>query len=431
MDVVDAADCAGLLTGAGPRDDRLWHRVRGINVKISYLVPEFPGQTHIFFWREMRQLERMGVEPFVVSTRRPATEIISHDWSAAAMRTTVYLWPPSLPRFLRGLWRVIAAGPGRWWACFCAGWACRPRTFGRLVKLCGLMLLGGQMSGEARRNGWQHLHVQSCADSLYIALFAHLLDDLSYSLTLHGPLKYFGPGQPEKWRHARFAIAVTEKLRQEIAESLPFYPQERVSVAPMGADLSIFSRTKPYTPATGDGAARIVTCGRLDFRKGHQDLIRAVCSAQSEGLRVALTILGEGPARADLEALIASLGAESSVTLRGAVSEGEVRAELESSHLFSLASHEEAIGVATMEAMGMGLPVVVTGVGGVAELVRDGVDGLLVPPQDPDALCRALVRLLRDPDLCQRMGTAGAQRVHESFGSDRSARIMARELGCG
>ncbi len=398
-------------------------------MKIGYLVPEFPGQTHIFFWREMRQLESLGVVPCVVSTRRPVSEIMSHDWSAGAMRSTVYLWPPSLGLLLQGFWRVVVAGPRRWMRCVRAAWASEPRSLQRRMKLMALVVVAGQMVAVARRNGWRHIHVQSCADSLYIAMFAKLLDDVSYSLTLHGPLKYFGGGQAEKWRHASFAIAVTEKLRQEIVERLPAYPQDSVSVAPMGADLAVFSRERSYTAASPAETARIVTCGRLDFRKGHQDLIRAVVSARDLGLRVSLTILGEGPARSDLESLIETLEAGDSVELRGAVSEGDVRGALEASHIFALASHEEAIGVATMEAMAMGLPVVVTAVGGVAELVREGVDGFLVSPENPAALCEAIVRLIRDAGLSERMGAAGAKRVHESFGSDRSARIIAEQLG--
>jgi starch synthase len=82
-----------------------------------------------------------------------------------------------------------------------------------------------------------------------------------------------------------------------------------------------------------------------------------------------------------------------------------------------------------MEGMAMGLPVVVTRVGGVPELVRDGVDGLLVPPSDPNAMADALVRVLADPVIASAMGRSGCARVHEKFGSRVSARVIARRLG--
>ncbi len=82
-----------------------------------------------------------------------------------------------------------------------------------------------------------------------------------------------------------------------------------------------------------------------------------------------------------------------------------------------------------MEAMAKSLPVVVTRVGGVAELVCDGVDGLLVPPKNPPAMAEAIQRLLGDPDLSARMGQAGAKRVRQSFGSHVSAGVIAARLG--
>ena len=82
-------------------------------MKIGYLVPEFPGQTHIFFWREMRELRKLGVEVEVVSTRRPDAAIMSHTWTAEATATTTYLWPPSPRLLLSGVVRTIFAGPAR------------------------------------------------------------------------------------------------------------------------------------------------------------------------------------------------------------------------------------------------------------------------------------------------------------------------------
>lgn len=79
----------------------------------------------------------------------------------------------------------------------------------------------------------------------------------------------------------------------------------------------------------------------------------------------------------------------------------------------------------------MAVPVVVTDGGGVTELVRDGIDGLLVPPKNPRAMAEAIQRLLGDPGLSARMGQAGAKRVRESFGSHVSAGVIAARLGIG
>jgi glycosyltransferase involved in cell wall biosynthesis len=180
-------------------------------------------------------------------------------------------------------------------------------------------------------------------------------------------------------------------------------------------------------PARRGGPVAIVSCGRLDPGKGHADLIEAVSILVKNGIDATLTILGEGPQRSVLENLRKPLGER--VKLPGATAEGGVRAALESANIFALASHDEAIGVATMEAMSMELPVIVTRVGGVPDLVRDGIDGLLVKAGTPGAIAGAVERLLDDPDRAAQMGQNGAARIRRSFTSRVSAEALARRLG--
>src|SRR5690606_13642322 len=140
---------------------------------------------------------------------------------------------------------------------------------------------------------------------------------------------------------------------------------------------------------------------------------------------------GDGQERQALTELIRERALEDRVRLIGAVDEGVIRGELERSHLFALASHAEPLGVAIMEAMAMEIPVVVTAAGGVPELVRDGEDGVLVPPRDPKALARAIENLAADPVGALHMGRMGAQRVRQKFNSEVSAAAIAERLGTG
>jgi glycosyltransferase involved in cell wall biosynthesis len=135
-----------------------------------------------------------------------------------------------------------------------------------------------------------------------------------------------------------------------------------------------------------------------------------------------------GHHRCQLQRLIADLALGEQVEILGSVSEAVVKAELQAAHVFALASHEEALGVATMEAMAMSVPVVVTRVGGVPELVSDGVEGLLVPPCDSGSLAAALERVLRDGSLAQRMGRAGRGKVESAFHSGLSVEHLASHV---
>jgi glycosyltransferase involved in cell wall biosynthesis len=266
-----------------------------------------------------------------------------------------------------------------------------------------------------------------------LAAFAERIGGPSYSLTLHNPLRDLGPLQREKWRYARFAIVVTrqlvEEVRREIGPDLP-----AVYVASMGVDLGVFCRERPYVPAMPGKPIRLFTCGRLHPGKRHDLLIRAAALLRADGLLVELTIAGEDADspnqqfRRDLEDLVDELQLNSAVRLPGALSETDVRRQLDSAHVFALTSDTEALGIVLVEAMAMGVPVVTTAVGGTTELVHNEVNGLTVPPGDARAVAAAIWRIASDADLANRFSAAGRATVEAEYSSDRSAITMVSAL---
>ncbi|RJS21180.1 colanic acid biosynthesis glycosyltransferase WcaL [Corallococcus sp. H22C18031201] len=401
--------------------------------KIGYLIPEFPGQTHIFFWRELQALPAKGVSPELVSTRPPPARIISHSWAREAMSRTEYLAPPGPWGLAEAAAEVARALPTGWARCLASIARARGLDAKGRAQLLAFAVMGGRLASLARRRGWTHVHVHSCANAAHVAMFAHLLSGLTYSITLHGPLDDYGPNQHEKWRHAKFAFVITRKLLREVNAELAGSLPSRIELAPMGVELARFQRSAPYVPWTGEGPLRIFTCGRLNPCKGHADLIDAVGMLRARGLDARLAIAGEDEAggttyRKVLEAKLAESGLGDAVTLLGAVSEDVVRGGIENAHIFSLASLQEPLGVAIMEAMAMRAPVVVTGAGGVPELVDDGVDGVLVPPQQPKVLADKLEALARNPTEAARLGEAGRRKVETQFSSERSADMLAKLL---
>ncbi|ATB51502.1 exopolysaccharide biosynthesis GT4 family glycosyltransferase EpsE [Corallococcus macrosporus] len=401
--------------------------------KIGYLIPEFPGQTHIFFWRELQALPGKGVTPELVSTRPPPARIISHSWAREAMSRTEYLAPPGPLGVAKAAAEVARAMPTGWARCLASIARAEGLDAKGRAQLLAFAVMGGRLASLARERGWTHVHVHSCANAAHVALFANLLSGLPYSLTLHGPLDDYGPNQREKWRHAKFAFVITKKLLKEVHEELAGALPSRIELAPMGVELRKFNRAVPYAAWTGEGPLRVFSCGRLNPCKGHADLIDAVGMLRAKGLDARLSIAGEDEAggttyRKVLEAKVQESGLGDAVTLLGAVSEDVVRGEIERAHIFSLASLQEPLGVAIMEAMAMRVPVVVTGAGGVPELVDDGVDGILVPPQQPGILADRLEAVARDAQEAHRLGEAGRRKVETTFSSERSADMLAKLL---
>jgi glycosyltransferase involved in cell wall biosynthesis len=403
------------------------------SMRIGYLVPEFPGQTHIFFWRERQSLARMSIECDLVSTRRPPPSLIAHSWSEAAMRDTRYLSPLGVRSLLSAAATIARSGPGGAWRALSAIWQADVKGLRRRLRLVGLALTGAHLAAIARRQRWMHLHVHSCGDSAHVALFTHLLGRIPYSMTLHGPLRDYGANQAMKWRHAAFGIVITNRLFGELHAEITDLQPGKVEIAPMGVDIDRFHRGRPYSPWKGEGPFRIFSCGRLNPCKGHDDLIRAVSLLRAAGMEATLSIAGaddtNGWYRAELTALIGQLNLQNAVTLLGATAEDDVIRHLEASHAFCLASLNEPLGVAIMEAMSMELPVVVTKGGGVQELVTHSRDGILVEARNPDDIAKGLQLIATRPEAALALARSARQRVADSFQSTQSARALARRLG--
>ncbi|MBO6885703.1 MAG: glycosyltransferase family 4 protein [Marivita sp.] len=290
-----------------------------------------------------------------------------------------------------------------------------------------------KLARDCKRRGITHIHAHSCGRAALIAALAHHAHGLSYSLTLHGPLRDYGVGQRFKWRGAAFVSVITRALLDLLPGQLGDALPKRLPLQPMGVDTSAFRRDTPYVPPVPGEPLRVFSCGRLNVVKGHQDLMQAVRLMIDRGQPVNLEIAGEDDAggggfHKELDTRIVELGLEDHVTLLGAISAEAVRDKLMSSHVFVLASWSEPLGVAYMEAMSCEVPTIGTDAGGVPELITTGEDGILVPPKDPEALAKALMQLAADPDMAMSLAKSGRGRVVADFESSRGADMLVREI---
>jgi len=220
---------------------------------------------------------------------------------------------------------------------------------------------------------------------------------------------------PRVWSEARGVLVQSEANRAALlAELARFAPaargrvEPRLEVIPNGLDL-------PHpVPALGGGAGsgRVLTVGRLIHDKGMDTVIDAVA-----GIQGLLTLAGTGPERARLEARARQHGLDA--RFEGFVDRARLaRLYAESACVVLGARKGEGLPNVVLEAMAFGRPVVATPVAGVRDLVIDGVNGLLVPSDDPRAMRDALARLFQERGLAARLG-AEARRTAEGYAWDR------------
>jgi glycosyltransferase involved in cell wall biosynthesis len=367
----------------------------------------------------------MGAEVSLFSTRLPNRGIISHNWSDDAMSRTEYLLPI-------GTWELTRAIPSLPFSLLAEaafGHAASGERQSVLKDLVMCTPLARRLVLSAKEKNLKHIHAHSCGRAAMIAMLAHRMGGPPFSLTLHGPMQDYGPGQPFKWRTADFATVITRKLRAEIETDLAGFLPPKIAIQSMGVDADRFRRIEPYEPVKHGAPIKVFCCARLHIVKGHQFLIRAIAELAKRGVDVHLTIAGEdeqGGAgyHRELDALIGELGISNHVTLLGAVSEEEILTQLCAAHMFVLASMHEPLGVAYMEAMSAEVPTIGTDAGGVPELIQDGENGLLVPPKDPKALADAIARLATNPEMARQLSRAGRETILKSFRSTQGAETL-------
>jgi glycosyltransferase involved in cell wall biosynthesis len=206
--------------------------------------------------------------------------------------------------------------------------------------------------------------------------------------------------------------SIVDKLRQEGRDAAP------ISLIHNGVDLERYDHQGPCCtlrdeydlPAEGPIVGVVA---RLEPEKGHPTLLEAWRTIAAAVPDATLLVVGEGSQRAALEALAADLGVADRVVFTGR--RDDVPAVTAALDVAVLPSYREALGLTVLEAMALSRPVVASNVGGIPEMIEDGVTGLLVPPRDAGALAAAILRLLRDHPLADTLGRAGHDLVHESF----------------
>jgi colanic acid/amylovoran biosynthesis glycosyltransferase len=241
----------------------------------------------------------------------------------------------------------------------------------------------------------------------------------SYDSDLVGRPRVYQP----VWTAADAVHAVSEHLWRFVRRAGCPAEKPHAVITP-GVDADFFDPgPRVHTDiAGGTRPLRVLSVGRLDWAKGYEYGLQAIRLLENHGIPCDYRIVGEGELRSAVEYTIDDLRLTESVTVLGARSPIEIKAELGWADVLLHSSVSESFGIATIEAQAMMVPVVCSDANGLPEAVANEETGLVVPRRNPAALAEGLRRLATDPGERQRLGEAGRQRVQQQFAPEAQAR---------
>ncbi len=428
---------------------------------VAYVLKGYPRMSELFIASEIYRLEQLGV-PLRLYVIKPADETQRHgivarikskpDYLPATTsltKTTLRRWLAAhlkdfLPS-LRGVARRRPAGLARAAAtAFAQAFRAR-RSFWswpRKVYLKEFLQAATVADRVLRAGDVRHLHAHFCHGATTVAWLASLMTGLSFSFTAHAKDIYCESLNPSgllrrKMRAARFVVTCTDANREHL---LGVEPRARVQCIYHGLNAEftelLGGTNGAARPSTNGRRLRALGVGRLVEKKGFDVMVEACGILRTRDVPFEAVIVGEhGEHEPEIRRRIDALGLGDSVRLAGPMEQTRLYEEYRSAGVFCLPCRvldngdRDGIPNVLMEAMACGLPVVTTPVSGIPEIIRDGVNGRLVPPDDPAALADALMRLDADPRLAESLSAEARVTVRERFDGERFAAELAALFG--
>jgi glycosyltransferase involved in cell wall biosynthesis len=384
---------------------------------ILYVLKRFPRLSETFVLRELLGLEARGKRILIDSLLPPEGGPRHED--VGRLRAEVrYL--PRRPRLSRRGVFVAHVGlalrrPARWARLAMA--ARREGTWRRFLQ-------GGLAAARARREGARHIHAHFATAATEVAAVAGALADVRVSVTAHAKDIYQRENAALLERRLRRVDVVVTVSEHNVRHLRGLLPGIRVVHVPNGVTLP--------PPVRRDPSGPLLCVARLVPKKGVDVLLEALAILGRDHPDLRAEIVGGGDLAGELEEKADALALGGRVRFLGPVPWEEVEAAYGRCSMLVLPCRiapdgdRDGMPTALTEAAARGLPIVSTDVAGIPELVRHGDTGLLVPPEDAEALAAAISKLLHDPGLADGLGASARSLVAQRFDPNRSLDSLLR-----
>lgn len=391
---------------------------------LGMILKGYPRISETFISNEILLLERLGFRLHLFSMRQPR-ETFSHG-SIKRIRAPVNYLPEtlftSLPRLLFHNLLLAGKRPANYVTALRTALRRLLRTR-KIATIRHLLQAGYLVHRFLPDSGVVHLHAHFAHSPTSVALFASQLSGLNFSFTAHAKDIYTADPRQlrEKIAQARFVVTCTE-YNKRFLEDISAGERTPIHRLYHGIDVDFFTRDIPGKDVqVPTPPYRILTIARMTPKKGLSTVYRALKILSDEGISFRHTLIGDGEERERIGSLIKELGLAPFALLPGTLSHEAVLDHYLSADVFVLGCEiapdgdRDGIPNVLLESMAVGVPVVATNISAIPELVVEGETGLLVPPAQPEKMARALIRLLTDMTLRERVIDAARKRVVQTF----------------
>ena len=397
-------------------------------LRLTYIIGTYPLLTTTFIDREIRLLQEWGVNLQIISIRRPKRDLAPEQ--IELQQRVNYLLPVSVVMLVMShVWFVLLRPFAFWRTLFYLFTRPHPGIQSRFKTLVHFST-GVYAAYAIRENPGNHVHAHFVDRATTVALVIGRLHSIPYSATAHATDIYVNPViLPEKISQARFIATCTQYNKDYLTTAVGKEISRKVHRIYHGLDMVHYQPERQPTDKP-----MIIAVGQLKEKKGYSYLLKACHILKERGYEFDVQIVGEGPLREELEAQICKLGLEDVVTLCGALPHQAVIDKYKQATLFALPCVVQADGErdgipnVILEALAMELPVVSTRHSGIPEVIEDGVNGLLVPPEEERLLADALAQLLDDPNLRQKLGSKGRATIMGAFSVESNVEKLLKEF---
>lgn len=385
---------------------------------LGFYSNAFPSLSTTFIYREALELRRRGFVLKTYSVWPPKLEKLSAD-ALAFYRTTYYVLPLRPLESLRAHLHFFLKSPVRYLTTLGKMvFGSHHRTWNR-VRSTFHFFEGVILARRMVLDGVSHVHAHFASQATSVARVVYLLTGIPYSFGAHAhDIWHDRILQREKVAEAVFVTVCSKFGRDYLLRLVGQDLAYKLSVVYHGVDLSRF-------PLQSDSSLRepnlIVAVGRLTDEKGYPDLLRACRLLEDQQFPFRCVIVGDGFMRQELQQMVKALGVGKRVEFTGALPQEEVVHWYRRGWVFCLPcrttgdGRHDAIPNVLLEAMASGIPAISTDNTAQSEVIRDGVDGLLVRPESPQEVAVAIRRLCTDPELWRNVVRNARQRVEQEF----------------